>query len=169
MNMNMMKKRLSCILCSMLIVAMALFTTGCNGTDKSNTAADTATVEEAQTEASTEEGQAEDEQSAAMVDGEELGEGNTQFTFSVTDPDGKEISVEIHTDETTVGAALVALGLIEGEDSEYGLYVKTVNGTTLDYDADGSYWAFYINDEYAQTGVDATDIEEGNVYSFRAE
>ena len=47
--------------------------------------------------------------------------------------------------------------------------MKTVNGITADYDADGVYWAFYINGEYAQTGVDTTPIVEGEEYSFRIE
>ena len=68
-----------------------------------------------------------------------------------------------------MGDALTELGLIAGEESDYGLYVKTVNGVTLDYDADGAYWAFYVNGEYAQTGVDATTITEGDAYSFKAE
>ena len=67
------------------------------------------------------------------------------------------------------GKALLDQGVIAGEDSSYGLYVKTVNGTTLDYDTDGMYWAFYINGEYAQPGVDATGVEDGAVYAFRAE
>ena len=56
-----------------------------------------------------------------------------------------------------------------GDDSEYGLYVKTVNGITADYDKDGVYWAFYIDGEYAAAGVDATAIEEGSSYSFKIE
>ena len=69
----------------------------------------------------------------------------------------------------TVGAALLSLGLIAGEDSDYGLYVKTVNGVTVDYDADGKYWAFYVDGEYAATGVDSTDITAGATYTFKAE
>ena len=69
----------------------------------------------------------------------------------------------------TVGAALLSLGLIAGEDSEYGLYVKTVNGVTVDYDQDGKYWAFYVDGEYAATGVDSTDITAGATYTFKAE
>lgn len=76
------------------------------------------------------------------------------------------VTFTVKTDETTVGAALLEHGLIAGEDSEYGLYVKTVNGITADYDVDKSYWAFYINDEYAMTGVDSTEITEGATYSF---
>ena len=48
-------------------------------------------------------------------------------------------------------------------------YVKTVNGITADYDADGVYWAFYVNGEYAVSGVDSTPIAEGESYSFKVE
>lgn len=105
----------------------------------------------------------------ARMDGGTLGEGSREFAFAVVDQDGNETEFEIHTEKETVGEALTELGLIAGEESEYGLYVKTVNGVTVDYDTDGKYWAFYINDEYAQTGVDATAIVEGETYSFRIE
>ena len=62
-----------------------------------------------------------------------------------------------------------SVGLGAGEDSEYGLYVKTVNGVTVDYDQDGKYWAFYVDGEYAATGVDSTDITAGATYTFKAE
>ena len=80
-----------------------------------------------------------------------------------------ETDFEIHTDQKTVGDALLEQNLIEGDESDYGLYVKTVNGITADYDTDGSYWAFYVNGEYAQTGVDSTPVEEGSTYSFKVE
>ena len=91
------------------------------------------------------------------------------FTFVVVDTIGKETSFEISSDKATVGEALLAEGLIAGEDGQYGLYVKTVNGITLDYDTDGKYWAFYVNGEYGMTGVDATEIVAGATYSFKAE
>ena len=62
-----------------------------------------------------------------------------------------------------------AFDLIDGEVGEFGLYVKTVNGITADYDKDGKYWAFYINGEYAQPGVDSIEITEGDSYSFQVE
>lgn len=91
------------------------------------------------------------------------------FTFVVVDTTGKETSFEISSDKATVGEALLDEGLIAGEDGQYGLYVKTVNGITLDYDTDGKYWAFYVNGEYGMTGVDATEIVAGATYSFKAE
>lgn len=98
-----------------------------------------------------------------------LGEGSTSFAFSVTDQDGNTSPFEIHTDKATVGEALLELGLIAGDDSEYGLFVKTVNGITLDYDKDGKYWAFYIDEAYASSGVDSTQITDGSSYAFKAE
>lgn len=49
------------------------------------------------------------------------------------------------------------------------LYVKTVNGITADYDTDQTYWAFYVNGEYASTGVDSTPVNEGDTYEFKVE
>lgn len=101
--------------------------------------------------------------------GDTLGEGSTTFTFSVVDAEGKETVLTINTDAQMVGEALLELGLIDGEDSEYGLYVKTVLGTTVDYDQTKEYWAFYVDGEYAMTGVDSTPIQPGSTYQFRVE
>lgn len=76
------------------------------------------------------------------------------------------VTFTIKTDKDTVGAALLEHNLIAGEESQYGLYVKVVNGMTADYDTDQSYWAFYINGEYAMTGVDSTTITEGVIYQL---
>ena len=83
--------------------------------------------------------------------------------------ENRETAFQIHTDKETVGDALLELGLIAGEEGAYGLYVKTVNGLTVDYDTDGKYWAFYTNGEYAVSGVDTTTIEAGITYSFKVE
>ena len=98
----------------------------------------------------------------------ELGEGARWFYFEVTMSDGETASFEIRTDAETVGKALLEQDLIAGEDSQYGLYVKTVLEQTLDYDTDGMYWAFYENGEYALTGVDSTSITDGATYAFIA-
>ncbi len=91
------------------------------------------------------------------------------FQVVVTDLDGKETTFDYTSDKATLGDALVAEGLVEGEEGEYGLYITTVNGITLDWDKDGKYWAFYIDGEYASNGVDSTEITDGAVYSFKPE
>ena len=95
----------------------------------------------------------------------ELGEGSKTFTFKV-DAEGYAVTFIIHTNEDTVGAALLDLNLITGEDSQYGLYVKTVNGITADYDVDQTYWAFYINGDYALSGIELTEINESDEYKI---
>lgn len=97
------------------------------------------------------------------------GTGSKLFALQVVDGEGNEILVGVYTDEETVGAALAALNIVAGEDSDFGLYVKTVNNITADYDTDGSYWAFYIDGEYATTGVDSTEIDEEATYTLQVE
>ena len=93
----------------------------------------------------------------------------TSITVITTDMDGKETTHKIKTDATTVGEALIEEGLIKGHTTDYGLYVDEVNGIALDWEKDGKYWAFYINGEYAMTGVDATNVESGAIYTFKPE
>ena len=104
-------------------------------------------------------------QNATYKKDTELGVGSKTFNF-IVDAEGYAITFTIHTDEGTVGAALLSLGLIAGEDGQYGLYVKTVNGMLADWDVDQTYWSFYENGEYAMSGVDTTVITEGYTYSF---
>ena len=154
MQMNQGKKVSSFILCMVLIVAMALSTVGCNGSKDSGAASGDAGA-----------------QAGAEVqrEGGELGEGSKEFALTVTDKDGDEATSEIYTDKEMVGEALQELNLIDGEEGEYGLFVKTVNGITADYDTDGVYWAFYVNGEYATSGVDVTQITEGDSYALKVE
>ena len=90
------------------------------------------------------------------------------FTFVVKFADGTSKTHVVETTRKTVGEALIDKGLIAGEDGPYGLYVKTVDGQTLDYDTDGMYWAFYVGGQYAPAGVEKTNIVDGETYSFEA-
>lgn len=103
-----------------------------------------------------------------VVQRTEIGTGKTSFRFLVTRLDKTVTEYTVFTDKTTVGAALLEVGLIAGSDSEYGLMVETVDGLKLEYNADKAYWAFYVDGEYAMTGVDSTNIEAGKVYGFTA-
>ncbi len=162
MKMTNAKKCLSFFLCIVLIAVMALFTTGCSDNketpetpDENTSEVSSQTIEDSVTE-----------ESAEAV---EIGEGNTKFTFTVTHNDGSQKTFIVSTDKTKVGEALVDNGIIAGDEGPYGLYVKTVDGETLDYDKDGKYWAFYVDGAYGATGVDLTDITAGVSYEFRAE
>lgn len=133
MKQHSMKKKLSAMLCMVLIAALALTMTACGGKQDSASS------------------------------------GSISYTVITVDLEGKETTFEITTDKKMVGEELLAQGIIEGEQGEYGLYVKTVNGITLDWDKDGKYWSFYINGEYAMTGVDMTEAEAGATYILKPE
>ena len=142
-----MKKTLSLIFCIVLIAAMALVTTGCSGKPDDMAVSDVIT----------------------FSDGDTIGEGKNTFPLTIVHKDGTELTVTVNTELTVVGEALQELGLINGEEGPYGLYIKTVNGETLDYDKDGKYWAFYVDGEYALEGIDLTEIAEGAAYMLKAE
>jgi len=163
-------KALSLILCTVLIAAMALCTTGC-GDNKSNEVPRTSAADAGANQGAQESKHTEETTQAIQPGGAipVLGEGQNVFVFSVFDKDGKETAYEIHTDRTIVGEALQDLGLLEGEEGAYGLYVTVVDGIRADYDKDGVYWAFYIDGEYAMSGVDKTEIEAGRSYAFKVE
>ena len=95
----------------------------------------------------------------------EFGEGSKTVVVEVKVGE-QAITFTVKTDKDTVGAALLEHNLIAGDEGQFGLYLKTVNGITADYDVDRSYWAFYINGEYAMTGVDGAKITEGEIYKL---
>ena len=91
---------------------------------------------------------------------------SVSFKVVVTDLEGKETAFAYTSNAASVGEALVAEGLIEGHETEYGLFIDTVNGITADWDADQTYWAFYINGEYATSGIDDTKIVADTTYGL---
>lgn len=103
--------------------------------------------------------------SAVYTEDTTVGQGKKTLTLEVKIED-KTVTFTVNTDADTVGTALIDNGIIEGEDGLYGLYIKKVNGVVADYDVDQSYWSFYIDGEYAMSGVDTTEIAEGAVYSL---
>ena len=144
MKNNSMKKLLSLVLAFVLTAALAL--TGCSGKPAETTEAP---------------------QSGGAVT--VLGEGAKSFELTIVDKEGVTHPYMIHTDEEMVGYALIEHKLIEGEQGQYGMYIQSVLGQVLDYETDGMYWAFYVNGEYAMTGVDQTDIVDGATYMLKVE
>ena len=152
MKTKIFSKKLLATLSIVLIAVMALVIAGCTNNAK--------------TDSPTTDGTTQPTNQTSVI---QKGEGQKAFAFFVMDSEGNETHFMVKTDKETVGEALVEVGLISGEEGPYGLYVKTVNGITLDYEKDKAYWAFYEENAYANVGVDKTPVTEGAVYSFRAE
>lgn len=91
--------------------------------------------------------------------------GAKAYTLTVVDAAGKETVHNLNTDKEMLGAALQDAGLIEGEESEYGLFVTKVDGIEAD-SANQEWWRLTINGEMASTGVDSTPVEDGGKYEF---
>ena len=88
------------------------------------------------------------------------------FTVIVTDLEGNETTFTYTSNAASVGDALVAEGLVVGHEASYGLYIDAVNGIAADWDNDQTYWAFYINGEYATTGISDTPITADTTYGL---
>lgn len=100
------------------------------------------------------------ETTAGTADGEKL-----QFTVIVVHKDQTE---EIFLYEATpgkLGVVLEAKGLIASEGADDGMF-HTVDGEKADWNTDQSYWAFYVENEYAMKGIYETDIENGRTYKL---
>ncbi len=104
-------------------------------------------------------------ENATYLKDAELGDGDTEISVIVEAGDSS-VTFTVHTDATTLADALVAHGIIAGEQTEYGLTVYTVNGMRADWNTDGAYWALYIGDDYAMDGVSYIEIADGEVYRF---
>lgn len=89
------------------------------------------------------------------------GTGAVSFCLTVTDLDGTQKEFVVKTDKKNVADALVEVGLVSGENSEYGLYIKVVNGITADYSVDGSYWSLLVNGEMSMVGASSVSVAEG--------
>ena len=79
--------------------------------------------------------------------------------------DGTQNSHTISTSEEYLRGALEQAALIAGEEGEYGLFVKTVDGVTAN-DANQEWWCFTKGGETLETGVDSTPIADGDTFEI---
>ena len=90
-------------------------------------------------------------------------EGSKTFTVQVVHGDKTEKTLTYTTNEEKLGAFLEAEGLIIGSGD--GMF-HTVDGEKADWSVNQSYWALYLNGEYATAGIYDTDIVDGTAYKL---
>ena len=95
-----------------------------------------------------------------------VGEGENSFLFEVVTDEDMSYFWVVHTNYTTVGGALLEHDLVRGEMSDFGLFVHEIQGIVADFDVNQAFWAFYINGDFAMTGVMETEIEPDTTYAF---
>jgi len=91
--------------------------------------------------------------------------GGKEITVNIDHLNGDDTSYTISTDEEYLRGALEQENLIEGTESEYGLYVQTVDGETAD-ESKQEWWGYSVNGEFAELGVDSQPVADGDVYDF---
>lgn len=91
--------------------------------------------------------------------------GGKEIAVTVIHGDGSEKLFELSTDAESLRDALEPEGIIEGSESEYGLFVTTVDGETAD-DSLQQWWCFTKGGESIMTGVDDTMIADGEQYEI---
>lgn len=97
--------------------------------------------------------------------------GSKTITVSVFDTVGSteaSNTATIITDEEYLRGALEQedSGIsISGSESEYGLFVTTVDGVTAD-DSKQQWWCFTKGGEVLNTGVDSTPIADGDTFEI---
>ncbi len=102
---------------------------------------------------------------AIYTEDTEFGNGGKTIFLEVQ-AENRSVEFTIKTNADIVGDALSEHDLVSGEEGAYGLYIKTVNGITADYDQNQSYWSFEQNGEYMMTGVDKTELTDGAHYEL---
>ena len=91
--------------------------------------------------------------------------GEKQLTVVVVHGDGSQKRFPMRTDAETLRAACEEQGLIAGRESDYGLYVLTVDGETADESAQ-QWWCITKGGAEHFYGVDDTVIADGEQYEF---
>ena len=86
-----------------------------------------------------------------------------QFTVIVTHKDKTEKIFLYECEGGMLGAFLEKQGLIIGSGD--GMF-HTVNGEKADWNENQSYWAFYVDNNYAVKGIYETPIENGKNYKL---
>lgn len=88
-----------------------------------------------------------------------------KFTVEVVHANGEKKTFTYTTDAEKLGAFLETEGLIDSEGADEGMF-HSVDGEKADWNENQSYWAFYIDGEYAMTGIYDTAIVDGTVYKL---
>lgn len=155
-----------------LLLSLALLLTvlaGCgdaSGSSASQESSTSSQVEESSSQTKTSSSAVESSQAVSESSLSSAEDAETKdITLKVVHGDGTEKEFPITTTAATLGDALVAEGLVEGEESSYGLFITTVDGETVD-DANQEWWCLTKGGEMWNYGADATELSNGDTYEL---
>ena len=95
-------------------------------------------------------------------------EGSKTITIEVVDNNQQSKTYSVKTDAEYLRQAMdEAEGLTyEGSEGPYGYSISAVNGIVADWNVDQSYWAFYVNDQYCNYGVDSQPVNDLDAFKI---
>ena len=102
---------------------------------------------------------------ATIVAEKEVGEGEKTITFTAVNGANEATVFTVHTDAEYLRGALEPHGIIAGTETDYGMWVSTVNGVTAN-DEKQEWWKLYEGNEMSNYGVDTQAIKDGGSYTF---
>ncbi len=102
---------------------------------------------------------------ATYTEDKTFGEGAKTVTVEVIAGD-KSVTFTLKTDKENLADAMLEHKLVEGDNDQYGLYIKKVNGILADYNIDQHYWGLSKNGEALMTGASGVKISDGEKYEF---
>lgn len=154
-------KRTSKALLMAFVCSFSLVLTACGSTDKETpSSANGSSVVGA-----AESGENSLWDSALYKEDAEVGEGAHSVFIEVKIGE-RSVTLTVKSDKDNLADMLIENKIVEGDTSEYGLYIKKVNGVTADYDADGAYWGLNKGGEPTAVGASAITIKDGEHYEL---
>ena len=95
----------------------------------------------------------------------ETQEGSKTVTLVVVHGDKTEKKLTVKTDAQYLEEVLLSEGILKAEDNENGLY-NTVDGETVNWDENQSWWQIFEGDTSSVRGVKEIPVEDGGVYKL---
>lgn len=95
--------------------------------------------------------------------------GNKNITISVVYQGGARENHKLTTNSKYLKEAAESVLKIQGEKTQYGYTVSSVNGKKADIASGEAYWAIYVNGKYGKYSIDKQPVSDGDVFLFRYE
>ena len=94
--------------------------------------------------------------------------GGKNISVEVIGNEKEAVRYELSTNQEYLLGALQEIEELEmeSEDGPYGPMLLSINGEFAEFNTNGAYWAFYVNDGYCNYGVAEQPIEDGDAFQI---
>ena len=95
-------------------------------------------------------------------------QGSKSVTIEVVNKAQETKEYNLKTDAEYLKQAMEEADGLEfkGSDGQYGLMITEVNGELAEFNTNGAYWSFYVNDEYCNYGIDQQPVNDGDTFKI---